>query len=109
MSSDLHIQLTVTITNITATTAAATTRTTKRPLNQGNTDENESELGVCNELQGEGSVGFISSWGFKEKEEIKMNSTFLGHKNILTLEAAGADNVISWEERKKQEEALTQR
>lgn len=38
-----------------------------------------------------------------------MCSTFLEHKNVLTLEAAGADNVISWEERKKQEEALTQR
>lgn len=46
---------------------------------------------------------------FKEKEEIKMCSTFLEHKNVLTLEAAGTDNVISWEERKKQEEALTQR
>lgn len=56
---------------------------------------------MCEELQGEGSVGFISSWGFKEKEEIKMYSTFLEHKNVLTLEAAGADNAISWEERKK--------
>lgn len=50
---------------------------------------------MCEELQGEGSVGFISSWGFKEKEEIKMYSTFLEHKNVLTLEAAGADNAIS--------------
>lgn len=38
---------------------------------------------------------------FKEKEEIKTYSTFLEHKNVLTLEAAGADNVINCEERKK--------